>query len=56
MSAVMLVVTTARIVQERKASLEKHIWKHRPEDFLQIIVVVLAVVNVFVSFLKVVHA
>jgi len=49
MSAIMMLVTGGRIFQERKSSLEKHIWQHRPEDFLQIMVVILVVVNVFVS-------
>ena len=48
-SAISMVITIAKIFQERKSSFQRHMWQHRPEDIFQIIVIILLIINVFVT-------
>jgi hypothetical protein len=48
-SAISIVITAAKIYQERKSCLQSRMWQHRPEDIFQVVVVILVVINVFVS-------
>ncbi len=48
-SAISMVITAAKIYQERKSCLQSRMWQHRPEDIFQVVVVILVIINVFVS-------